>query len=69
MGEDLARTCHESYVRTPTGLGPDYFSFGHSVEAKSRNRDDPYVAKFFLSLSLYKITEAVFLDVHIHGMS
>lgn len=27
IGKEITNTCHESYVRTATGLGPDAFRF------------------------------------------
>uniref|UniRef100_A0A1A9WIR3 alpha-1,2-Mannosidase n=1 Tax=Glossina brevipalpis TaxID=37001 RepID=A0A1A9WIR3_9MUSC len=32
IGESITNTCHESYVRSFTGLGPDSFPFGQSGE-------------------------------------
>ncbi|XP_022224401.2 mannosyl-oligosaccharide alpha-1,2-mannosidase IA-like [Drosophila obscura] len=32
VGKDLAHTCHESYRRSPTGLGPESFQFDSSAE-------------------------------------
>jgi hypothetical protein len=40
MGEGIADTCHESYQRSDTGLGPDYFWFDNGVEAMSISLSD-----------------------------
>ncbi|XP_012945136.1 mannosyl-oligosaccharide 1,2-alpha-mannosidase IA [Aplysia californica] len=42
MGEELANTCHESYIRTATGLGPESFRFEGSVEAKAIRQNEKY---------------------------
>lgn len=35
LGADLANTCHESYDRTATKIGPESFRFSDNVEAKA----------------------------------
>lgn len=35
LGAQLANTCHESYNRTKTGLGPETFWFSGELEAQS----------------------------------
>jgi mannosyl-oligosaccharide alpha-1,2-mannosidase len=35
LGAQIANTCHESYDRTPTKLGPESFRFTENVEAKA----------------------------------
>jgi hypothetical protein len=49
IGEELAETCHESYTRTETGLGPDYFWFTHGAEAQGLGGNDKsvHVSPFF----------------------
>ncbi|XP_037040353.1 mannosyl-oligosaccharide alpha-1,2-mannosidase IA-like [Bradysia coprophila] len=42
IGEGITNTCHESYVRTATHLGPEAFSFERSWEAKSSVGQDQY---------------------------
>ncbi|CAI4229900.1 unnamed protein product [Auanema sp. JU1783] len=35
LAEHIGQTCHESYIRTGTGIGPEAFRFTSSVEAKA----------------------------------
>uniref|UniRef100_A0A1W7RB10 alpha-1,2-Mannosidase n=1 Tax=Hadrurus spadix TaxID=141984 RepID=A0A1W7RB10_9SCOR len=42
LGKDLAHTCHESYSRTATKLGPESFRFTDSVEAKTLKQNEKY---------------------------
>lgn len=35
LGTEIANTCHESYDRTATKLGPESFHFTNAVEAKA----------------------------------
>lgn len=42
MGEGLTNTCHESYVRTYTRLGPEAFRFNDGVEAKALKSQEKY---------------------------
>ncbi|KHJ90241.1 glycosyl hydrolase family 47 [Oesophagostomum dentatum] len=35
LAEKMAHTCHESYIRSATGLGPEAFRFTKDVEAKA----------------------------------
>ncbi|GFN80846.1 alpha-1,2-mannosidase [Plakobranchus ocellatus] len=42
LGEGIANTCHESYIRTATGLGPEAFRFEGAVEAKSVRQNEKY---------------------------
>ena len=42
IGSELANTCHESYVRTPTGLGPESFRFSEEMEAKALKSSEKY---------------------------
>jgi len=42
IGERITNTCHESYDRTPTKLGPDAFRFSGSVEAKAVKSNEHY---------------------------
>ena len=41
VAEGITNTCHESYDRTDTKLGPDAFRFTDTVEARSLNSDEP----------------------------
>jgi mannosyl-oligosaccharide alpha-1,2-mannosidase len=34
LGADLTSTCHQSYVRSPTKLGPETFEFNDQLEAE-----------------------------------
>uniref|UniRef100_A0A182N1H4 alpha-1,2-Mannosidase n=1 Tax=Anopheles dirus TaxID=7168 RepID=A0A182N1H4_9DIPT len=42
IGEGLTNTCHESYVRTYTRLGPESFRFNDGVEAKALKAQEKY---------------------------
>lgn len=39
LGENITNTCHESYIRAPTGLGPETFYFDDINEATNKNGD------------------------------
>jgi mannosyl-oligosaccharide alpha-1,2-mannosidase len=46
IGKNLTNTCHESYVRSPTGLGPESFSFASGAEAvASKYREKFYILR------------------------
>lgn len=38
LAVDITNTCHESYIRTPTRLGPEAFSFENGQEAAVADR-------------------------------
>lgn len=42
IGEGLTNTCHESYIRTYTRLGPEAFRFNDGVEAKALKSQEKY---------------------------
>lgn len=42
IAEGLANTCHESYARTPTGLGPESFRFTEGMEARALKSSEKY---------------------------
>ncbi|MCL4146794.1 UNVERIFIED_CONTAM: hypothetical protein GTU68_002327, partial [Idotea baltica] len=42
IGAEVANTCHESYVRTPTGLGPESFRFSEASEARAMKSSEKY---------------------------
>lgn len=42
IGAGITNTCHESYIRTPTKLGPESFRFSESVEAKALKMQEKY---------------------------
>ncbi|KAI6646838.1 Alpha 1,2-mannosidase [Oopsacas minuta] len=42
IGEELTKTCHESYDRSDTKLGPEVFYFNGGIEARA-NRPNEYV--------------------------
>ncbi|GAB1605905.1 mannosyl-oligosaccharide 1,2-alpha-mannosidase IA-like [Argonauta hians] len=42
LGEDIAHTCHESYSRTATKLGPESFRFEGHTEAKAMRQNEKY---------------------------
>ena len=39
---ELANTCHESYARSPTGLGPESFRFTDGAEARALKSSEKY---------------------------
>ncbi|XGW04411.1 hypothetical protein V3C99_015526 [Haemonchus contortus] len=45
LAEELGRTCHESYVRTTTHIGPEMFYFSGIDEATSRNGEHGYILR------------------------
>jgi len=42
LAKEIAHTCHESYIRTPTHLGPESFRFTNELEAETSNDRDKY---------------------------
>ncbi|XP_069742956.1 mannosyl-oligosaccharide 1,2-alpha-mannosidase IA isoform X2 [Narcine bancroftii] len=42
LAAEIARTCHESYVRTATKLGPEAFRFDGGVEAIATRQNEKY---------------------------
>ncbi|CAD6190939.1 unnamed protein product [Caenorhabditis auriculariae] len=42
LGERLAETCHESYARATTGIGPEAFRFNSGSEAKTDAKPERY---------------------------
>lgn len=42
LAEQIGHTCHESYTRTATGLGPEAFRFTSTVEARSLRDSESY---------------------------
>ncbi|KIH53079.1 glycosyl hydrolase family 47 [Ancylostoma duodenale] len=42
LAEKLAHTCHESYVRTAVGIGPEAFRFTKDVEAQAVSVNEKY---------------------------
>ncbi|XP_055841507.1 mannosyl-oligosaccharide alpha-1,2-mannosidase IA isoform X2 [Episyrphus balteatus] len=42
VGRGLTNTCHESYIRTPTKLGPEAFRFGEAAEARALKSQEKY---------------------------
>lgn len=42
LAADIAHTCHESYDRTATKLGPEAFRFTGGVEAKAIRQNEKY---------------------------
>lgn len=42
IGEGLTNTCHESYIRSYTRLGPEAFRFNDGVEAKALKSQEKY---------------------------
>ncbi|XP_064473355.1 mannosyl-oligosaccharide 1,2-alpha-mannosidase IA-like [Ornithodoros turicata] len=42
LAKDITHTCHESYDRTPTKLGPEAFRFTDSLEAQAIKQNERY---------------------------
>lgn len=42
VAKEITRTCHESYARTATKLGPEAFRFTEGVEARSLKSSEKY---------------------------
>ncbi|XP_011208463.3 mannosyl-oligosaccharide alpha-1,2-mannosidase IA isoform X1 [Bactrocera dorsalis] len=42
IGKGLTNTCHESYARTPTKLGPEAFRFSDAAEARALKSQEKY---------------------------
>ncbi|KAA0184403.1 hypothetical protein HAZT_HAZT005372 [Hyalella azteca] len=42
IAKELGHTCHESYARTYTGLGPESFRFSDGMEAKALKSSEKY---------------------------
>ena len=42
IAKELTKTCHESYDRTPTKLGPESFRFSDQMEATASRLNDKY---------------------------
>uniref|UniRef100_A0A7E4ZXP7 alpha-1,2-Mannosidase n=2 Tax=Panagrellus redivivus TaxID=6233 RepID=A0A7E4ZXP7_PANRE len=45
LAEDLANTCHESYIRTKTHIGPEMFYFNDYDDATSKRGENGYVLR------------------------
>lgn len=45
LAEELGRTCHESYIRTATHIGPEMFYFSGNEDATSRNGENGYILR------------------------
>ncbi|CAG0884380.1 unnamed protein product [Cyprideis torosa] len=61
MGAELARTCHESYNRSATGLGPEAFLFGAGIKdaTTTRGNEKYYILRpetFESYFVLYRLT-------------
>ncbi|XP_065584891.1 mannosyl-oligosaccharide 1,2-alpha-mannosidase IA-like isoform X2 [Artemia franciscana] len=42
IGKGLTNTCHESYIRSETGLGPEAFRFSDGLEARALKSNEKY---------------------------
>jgi mannosyl-oligosaccharide alpha-1,2-mannosidase len=42
LAEKIAHTCHESYVKSATGIGPETFRFSDKVEAEAIRDNEMY---------------------------
>ncbi|KAF1751601.1 hypothetical protein GCK72_018155 [Caenorhabditis remanei] len=45
LAEELAKTCHESYIRTETHIGPEMFYFNDNDEATSKHSENGYIQR------------------------
>ncbi|VDM59686.1 unnamed protein product [Angiostrongylus costaricensis] len=45
LAEELGRTCHESYIRTATHIGPEMFYFRGDDEATSKYGENGYILR------------------------
>uniref|UniRef100_A0A158P5Y7 alpha-1,2-Mannosidase n=1 Tax=Angiostrongylus cantonensis TaxID=6313 RepID=A0A158P5Y7_ANGCA len=45
LAEELGRTCHESYIRTATHIGPEMFYFREDDEATSNYGENGYILR------------------------
>ncbi|PAV88184.1 hypothetical protein WR25_19755 [Diploscapter pachys] len=45
LAEDLGKTCHESYIRTESRIGPEMFYFNSHDDATSRNGEHGYILR------------------------
>lgn len=61
MAEEITHTCHESYARSNTKLGPESFRFSQGAEARALKSSEKYyilrpevIESYFM---LYKITK------------
>ena len=56
IAKDITSTCHESYDRSDTKLGPDAFWFTDLVDAKALSQNEMYVIyRFIKNCSTHKI--------------
>jgi len=42
LAERIAHTCHESYIKSATGIGPETFRFSDKVEAEAIRDNEMY---------------------------
>ncbi|VDK79361.1 unnamed protein product [Cylicostephanus goldi] len=42
LAEKIAHTCHESYIRTAVGIGPEAFRFTSDIEAQAVSPSEKY---------------------------
>ncbi|CAB3398851.1 unnamed protein product [Caenorhabditis bovis] len=45
LAEELGKTCHESYIRSTTGIGPEMFYFNGVDEATSLHSENGYIQR------------------------
>ncbi|KHJ97666.1 glycosyl hydrolase family 47 [Oesophagostomum dentatum] len=45
LAEELGNTCHESYIRSTTRIGPEMFYFSDSEDATSRHSENNYILR------------------------
>ncbi|PIC26442.1 hypothetical protein B9Z55_019016 [Caenorhabditis nigoni] len=45
LAEELAKTCHESYIRSETHIGPEMFYFNDMDEATSKHSENGYIQR------------------------
>ncbi|KAI6183141.1 Alpha-1,2-Mannosidase [Aphelenchoides bicaudatus] len=42
LAREIGKTCHESYIRTATGIGPESFRFTNDIEARAMRDSEKY---------------------------
>ena len=47
MGKGITNTCHESYDRSDTKLGPEAFRFSEAIEARALNQNERSAVLFY----------------------
>lgn len=45
LAEELGKTCHESYIRSDSHIGPEMFYFTQTEDATSRITENGYIQR------------------------